>query len=261
MDARVALQATRWANPPGLARGLEEWMMGCTYEQADAQQELVREVAAKSPREQAAFWAEALVGGAESLYLGRQSPLRERLQAIAARGAALLPLAAGSPEVHAAVVSHLVSLLIGEIEARASAPILSPPPPSGEDVRGTANDVALSLLLSLQSLVRTPILRDAVRDEDVERLHRLLSRLFRDSESLERVSMTTTVAARTLHVLRPYRFPADRFGSGGETANRLLNYRAFGLTKSDPTTPDYDEAADEARRAARRQARIEGRFD
>jgi hypothetical protein len=251
VDARVALQATRNANPPGLSRGVEEWMMGRTYEQLDGEQELLREVTAKTPHEQAYFWAQALLEDAESLYLDKTTPLVERLHSIGWWGMRMEPLANSSPEVAA----QLVSLLVPLIEERASAHPRAPYVPNAEGPRGDANEVATSLLSAVQRVGTVPRHREVVREEDVERLHQLLARLFRESESLERVGLTTALVARALHALRPHRFPVDKFGGGGETANRLLNYRDFGLVKSDPNTPDYDEAADEARRAIRRLQR------
>jgi hypothetical protein len=239
VDAQVAVAVTTAANPPGLSRGLEEWMLGRTYEQIEAEQAFLDAVRAKEPEDQAAFWVEAILADAESRYLDKPCELAEELRSLGLWSMKIGPLVRQTPEV----VGPFVSFLVPMIEERIS-PGLGDP----------KNEIAMALLGAVESVGRSGRARDLVLDQDVDRLHGLLARLFRDSEPMERVGMATTLVARTLHALRPEQFPRDKFGSGGETANRLLNYRAFGLAKSDPSTPDYDEAAEEARRARRRRS-------
>lgn len=250
IDERIALDVVWASNPPGLAREMEEEMMGRTYAQIAAEETLHRDLAARPAEEQAEFWTQMLLAEQEALYLNQTSPALDRIRELGLSHYGALWVRAGErPEVMSGVVTRLVPL----IQERASPARLTASP--DPEVRGDANEVAAALLQAITFMGQTRANREAVRDEDVERLHALLVRLFRESESLPRVGLTTFLVARTLHALRPERFPHEKFGAGGATANRLLNYLDFGLVKSDPSTPDYNEAAEAARFAARRQGR------
>lgn len=152
----IALETVRAANPPGLSRGLEEYLMGRTYEQDAARQAFREDLAQKSPDEQAAFWSEVILAEAEALYLDRQSPLLERLKAFGIDGCERW-LVDDAPSVRAALVTRLVSL----VEARATILLYPVVGQSHEE-----NLVARWVLGLIQPLVIAPRHRRAVDDAD-----------------------------------------------------------------------------------------------
>ncbi len=224
IDERPLAEVVRAANPEGLSRGIEEYLLGETYEQIEARRILDAEIAKRPDAERVAFWVRALYEANANVYMSLETPLTERL-----KSCALLHNELALLERLVTYAPLAVPLILDLIEDN-----VSTAPDAVKDVLGRdEKQVAESMLLPLGHLA-THGDRDAISEEDVEQLYGLLVRLWNESETLAAPVIGTSlqVTARVLHTMRPRRFPAVKFGFTGQNGNRLLNYQEFGLSKN-----------------------------
>lgn len=205
-DPGWAREATRRANPPGLATGLEQWMQGRTDQQREAERSLFEEIEILPLENQAAFWARSM---GEIIAAGDGaggSTLSPRVDAMGLSAEALAARVVHTPAQCDALARHLVLLVESLIKSDQS------------PLQGLATEKTCRHLLSLlQNLAHSPRRRQAIREDVVERLYHLWTERGGQTAPLNETSLTTLLA-RTLHSLRPERFPLEN----PEIVNRLL---------------------------------------
>ncbi|MBC8139690.1 MAG: hypothetical protein H8F28_27735 [Fibrella sp.] len=209
-----AREATGRANPPGLARGLEQWMQGRTDQQREAERSLFEETDRFPLEEQAAFWARVILELEiiEARAGTRGSVLSSRVGAMGLSAREIAARVVLTPARRGALAWHLIPL----IEALGGGGQSSPQGLAADD----ASRVAMSLLSILQGLAGSPRQRQSIGEDVVERLYCLRRDLGGQTAPFSGTSMITLLT-RTLHSLRPERFPESV-----EVVNRMLTYMA-----------------------------------
>lgn len=202
-------EPTRAANPQGLARYMEEWMLGETYAEIEARKNLEREIRERTPDEQAKYWAHAALEIQEFFGTGHHTPFIEDLEI---RGLVSRTETSHKQSLHLykrlqellpQAVPHLVSL----IEPRAGNEF-------NADWSNKVPSDHAEHLLSLFESIGPKGDRESVPEESIERLAALMQRLWPEYKAMrerkERTSACLQYMARVLHALRPDRFPRWR---------------------------------------------------
>lgn len=112
---------------------------------------------------------------------------------------------------------------------------VSTAPDDVQDVLSVGERKAAAAMLLYLDILAKRGERDAVAEEDVERIYAILRRLWEESQTLSApvIGPALQVTARVLHSMRPQRFPVVKFSYSSSNGNRLLNYHEFGLHEND----------------------------
>ncbi|MBB6051315.1 hypothetical protein [Armatimonas rosea] len=213
VNETIALPATRDNNPDRLSKGMEEFMLGKTYEQIEGEAAFRTALRTRPVEEQAQWWFEAL-RGLRGWMQGKETTTEwEQAQAAGFIGL--------HPDWNGPVASSLAERLVSQAERHLT--ILYTPEPSSEQ------DLAEYLMMEFFGHEGYPEQQQNIDETTIERLYSLLKRLYEESKNEERISSALQLTARALHALRPERFPVVKFGGRRENANRLLEPERFGL--------------------------------
>lgn len=229
IDQEIALAPTRDANPSGLSREMEEWMMQITYAQKEAREVFFAEMAARPLEEQAEFWIDALIAEKRKLHGKQDSSLATRLAELQ-----ILGMRDIEPQFRTALGPVAVPRLIEELKQYANVHCFKPKEP-GYTEKWVASGIA-NALIQVGSVKENQVI---ITQSTISQLHQLLTHLFHEGESLETVDIVASLVAGILNTFRPEQYPIPISGPGGAQANRLLNWRDFGLERSNPNTPEY----------------------
>jgi hypothetical protein len=207
------LEIVRDNNPDRISKGMEEWMLGRTYEEIEGEAAFRTALRTRPVKEQVHWWVEALRGLRGWMQDKETTPEWEQAQATGFMDIRL--------DWDAPLTSPLAKRLVSEAEQYITVQTrleLSP-----------KQDCAEFLIARFQTLQGHPELQAQVDEETISRLHALLQHLYDESKKEERIGVALQLTARALHALRPERFPVVKFGGRRENANRLLEPEKFGL--------------------------------
>ena len=209
VNEEVALPVTRDNNPERLSKGMEECMLGKTYEQIERETAFRAELRTRPVEEQAKWWLEAIRGFRGWMQDKATTPEWEDAQREGFTGL--------HPDWEGIVATPLAERIVSEAEMHLE--VLPQQEPSVEQ------DFANFLLMEFFGLESHPELQANIQDTVVMRLQILLQRLHDAGKTQEKVGSALQLIARALRALRPERFPEV----GWNRTGHLLEPEAFGL--------------------------------
>ncbi len=217
------LDPTHRANPPGLARGMEEWMMGEPYAAVEAREKLESEIARLPHQEQAAFWVRCAIETERFFWNDERSGFtddlekRGLLRKTAKHHIQYLRMSRRLTEL----LPEAAPLLIEEFAQHAN---------NEPETYGTGHHKPHQLashLLSLLEGIAPQGDRNAIPETAIERLREVQRVLWHDAQTRDKIGSCLQYTFRVLHRLRPDRFPLPQHDRRDH--NRVLNGSDYNL--------------------------------